>query len=131
MSNIPADLKYTKSHEWIRVEKDGSCVVGITDHAQSMLGDFVYVNVPDVGATFAAGKECCVVESVKAASDVYMPIAGTIKEANGELAKASQLVNQDPYGKGWLFRFTPSNAGDLNTLLDAKAYAEVEKADAH
>ena len=104
MSQIPADLKYAKSHEWVKPLADGTVEMGISDHAQSALGDLVFVEVPSVGRTLAAGEACAVVESVKAASDVYSPIAGTVTAVNAELASAPELINQDPYGGGWMIR---------------------------
>jgi len=131
MSNIPQNLKYTKTHEWVRKESDGTVTVGITDHAQSMLGDFVFIDLPKIDTDYQPGKECCVVESVKAASDVYMPIAGKVKAVNTELAATPGSVNSDPYGKGWLFQITPANANDVDKLLDAVAYAAVEQCESH
>ena len=131
MSNVPGDLKYTKSHEWVRIEDDGTAVVGITDHAQAALGDLVFVETPEVGATFDAGDACAVVESVKAASDVYSPLAGEVVDANGDLADTPELVNQDPYGDGWFFKLEPDDVTQLEDLLDAEAYAEVCESDEH
>ena len=119
--NTPANLKYTKSHEWVRVETDGTVTVGITDHAQELLGDLVFVELPEVGKNLAAEQEAAVVESVKAASDVYAPIAGTVIEVNGAMPDAPELVNQDAYA-AWLFKLKPANAADVNGLLDAAAY---------
>ena len=119
--NTPANLKYTKSHEWVRVETDGTVTVGITDHAQELLGDLVFVELPEVGKNLAAEQEAAVVESVKAASDVYAPIAGTVIEVNGAVPDAPELVNQDAYA-AWLFKLKPANAADVNGLLDAAAY---------
>jgi glycine cleavage system H protein len=124
-SKIPGDLRYAKSHEWAKKESDGTVLIGITDHAQSALGDLVFVEVPKVGRKVAAGEACAVVESVKAASDVYAPLAGEVVAANGELANAPETLNQDAYGKGWMFKIKPSSAGDLDKLLDAKAYEKV------
>lgn len=123
-TNIPSDLKYVTSHEWLRVEADGSVTVGITDHAQSLLGDVVYVEVPAVGDHLAADAGAGVVESVKSASDVYAPIAGEILAVNEALADAPDTVNSDPYGAGWFFKIKPANAADLDALLDAAAYAK-------
>ncbi len=123
MSNIPADLKYTPTHEWLRVEADGSLTVGITDHAQEALGDMVYVELPTVGKHYAAGKEMAVVESVKAASDVYAPVAGTVTAVNQEAADTPDSLNNEPYA-AWLFRLQPDNAADVAALLDADAYAK-------
>jgi glycine cleavage system H protein len=120
MSNIPADLKYTKSHEWLKLAGDGTAIVGITDHAQDQLGDMVYVEVPDAGRNLKAGEACAVVESVKAASDVYAPIAGEVIEGNAGLADAPESVNQDPYGSGWLLKMKIT--GDTGGLMDAAAY---------
>jgi glycine cleavage system H protein len=124
MKNIPEDLKYTKSHEWIRDESDGTWVVGITDHAQEALGDLVFVETPDQGREVGADEACCVVESVKAASDVYSPAAGEVVEVNTALEDEPELVNSDPYGEGWLFRLKPSIRGELDTLLTAADYEE-------
>ena len=124
MSNVPGDLKYTKSHEWIRVEDDGTVVIGITDHAQSALGDLVFVETPEVGATFDAGEACAVVESVKAASDVYSPVAGEVVDANGDLADTPELVNQDPYGDGWIMRLRLDDPDQIDDLLDAGDYED-------
>lgn len=125
MSNIPAELKYVKSHEWIKVQADGSIVVGITDHAQSALGDLVFVETPKVGRKLAAGESCAVVESVKAASDVYAPVAGEVTDANPALASTPELLNTDPYAGGWLWKQTVTNAGELDVLLDAAGYEKV------
>ena len=122
--NIPADLRYTRSHEWIRVETDGTIRVGITDHAQELLGDLVFIELPEVGRELAAEQEAAVVESVKAAADVYAPVAGTIVEVNAALAEAPELVNQDAYG-AWLFRIAPAASSDLHGLLDAAGYAQL------
>ena len=124
MSTIPADLKYTKTHEWVRVNADGTLTIGITDHAQAQLGDMVFVETPEPGRILAAAEECAVVESVKAASDVYSPVAGEVLESNAALADKPELINQDPYGEGWLFRLRPS--ASLDGLLDAAAYAALE-----
>ena len=122
--SIPADLKYTATHEWARREADGSVTVGITHHAQEMLGDMVFVETPSVGRQLAAGEECAVVESVKSASDVYAPLAGEVVAANTELDGAPEKLNQDPYG-AWLFKLKPANPADLDALLDAAAYQAV------
>lgn len=121
MSNVPADLRYTKSHEWVRIESDGTMTVGITDHAQAELGDLVFVEVPEVDRELKASEACAVVESVKAASDVYAPISGTVVAANEKLADAPELLNDDPYGEGWLFRLS-GDAAEAEALLDADAY---------
>jgi glycine cleavage system H protein len=131
MSNIPVELKFTKSHEWARLNDDGSVTVGISDNAQDQLGDMVFIEVPEVGQNVTAGDACAVVESVKAASDVYAPIAGEILEVNEDLADSPETVNQDAYGKGWLFRLQPGNAGDMDAMLDSEAYASFLEAEAH
>ncbi|MGH1460494.1 MAG: glycine cleavage system protein GcvH [Neptuniibacter sp.] len=125
MSNIPSELKYVASHEWIRVEGDGTVVIGITDHAQDLLGDVVFVELPEVGAEVATGDESGVVESVKAASDIYAPLGGEVVAINEELEDAPELVNSDPYGDGWFFKLKLSDAEELNALLDGEGYAEV------
>lgn len=122
MSQVADDRKYTKSHEWVRTLPDGSVEVGITDHAQHALGDLVFVEVPDVGRTLDAGEACAVVESVKAASDVYAPIPGSVVAVNAELAATPELINQDPYTKGWLLRLQPTSADVLAGLLSAADY---------
>ena len=119
--NVPANLKYTKSHEWVRAEPDDTVTVGITDHAQDLLGDLVFIDLPEIGAEFAAEQEVAVVESVKAAADVYAPLAGVVTELNTEVADAPELVNQDAYA-AWLFRMKPTNMADMDALLDAAAY---------
>ena len=126
MSKVPADLKYTKSHEWVRTLGDGTVEIGITDHAQHALGDLVFVEVPDAGRTVKADEPCAVVESVKAASDVYAPIAGQITAGNSRLAAEPEVVNSDPYGEGWLMRLKPA-AGALAAaaLLTAADYQKV------
>ena len=121
MSNVPANLKYTESHEWVRVEADGTVTIGITDHAQEALGDLVFVELPEIGKTYAAGQETCVVESVKAAADVYAPIAGEVTAVNQEAVDAPESVNQDAYA-AWLFKLKPANAADITALMDAAAY---------
>ena len=127
---IPAELKYTKSHEWIRPEADGSVSVGITDHAQDQLGDMVFVENPTVGRSLAAHEECAVVESVKAASDVYAPVAGEVVAVNGALEASPETLNHDPYGT-WMFRIRPANPADLDGLLDAAAYQALVEAESH
>ena len=124
MSEIPGDLKFLKSHEWARVEGNGHVTVGISDHAQGLLGDLVYVELPEVGATAKANEQIAVVESVKAASDVYSPISGTIVEVNSALADKPETINEDAYGDGWMFVVEVSNSDELNELLDPDAYAE-------
>jgi glycine cleavage system H protein len=125
MSNIPAELKYEKSHEWVKALPDGSFLIGITDHAQSSLGDLVFVELPAVGRRLAAHESCAVVESVKAASDVYAPVAGAVIEVNDKLADTPELINQDPYGEGWMWKMQPDDAGALASLLDADGYRAV------
>ncbi|MCX8087032.1 MAG: glycine cleavage system protein GcvH [Rhodocyclaceae bacterium] len=125
--NIPADLKYTASHEWIRVEADGSLSVGITDHAQAALGDIVFLELPEPGRTLAANEACAVVESVKAASDIYAPVAGEVVAKNEAAIDAPEKVNQDPYGT-WLFKLKPADPAELEGLLDAAAYAQAAAA---
>lgn len=122
MSNIPADLKYAASHEWVRQEADGTLTVGITDHAQEALGDVVFLELPEAGRSLAAGEACAVIESVKAASDIYAPLAGEVLAANAAAVDAPESINGDPYGT-WLFKLKPANAGDLADLLDAAGYA--------
>jgi glycine cleavage system H protein len=124
MSNIPAELRYTQSHEWVRDNGDGTWTVGITDHAQAALGDLVFVEAAEAGRMLDADEACCVVESVKAASDVYSPVAGEIIEPNEALGDSPELVNTDPYEEGWLFRLRPTDEDELNNLLDAEDYRE-------
>ncbi|MDA8420117.1 MAG: glycine cleavage system protein GcvH [Pseudomonadota bacterium] len=131
MSVAPKDLKYTKSHEWVRTMPDGSVVVGITDHAQQLLGDLVFIELPKAGAEYAAGKECAVIESVKAASDVYVPVSGRVIEANEGLGDAPETVNKDAYGDGWLFRMQPANPEELKSLLDADTYGKFVASEDH
>ncbi len=131
MSEIPTELKYASSHEWARLDEDGSVTVGISDHAQQALGDVVYVEHPEVGQVVSAGSEAGVVESVKAASDIYAPVSGTIIEINEALEDAPETVNQDPYGDGWFFRIETDDATQLDDLLDAAAYGELCEADEH
>ncbi|MFA7388345.1 MAG: glycine cleavage system protein GcvH [Thiohalobacteraceae bacterium] len=131
MSNVPADLKYTKSHEWLKLNSDGTAVLGITDHAQDQLGDMVYVEVPDAGRDLKAGEGCAVVESVKAASDVYAPVAGEVAEGNAALGDSPELVNQDPYGAGWLIKIKVADTNAANALMDAAAYAAFLASEEH
>jgi glycine cleavage system H protein len=128
MSQVPADLRYTKSHEWVRNLADGTCEVGITDHAQEALGDLVFVEVPERGRALKAGEQCAVVESVKAASDVYCPLAGEVTQGNPDLAKSPELINQDPYGRGWLLRLRPGQ-GAASALLSPSEYEESLRAE--
>ena len=127
MSNIPAALKYVKTHEWLQAQPDGTVLIGITDHAQAALGDLVFVEVPKVGRKVAADEAVAVVESVKAASDVYAPIAGEVAASNDKLGAQPELLNSDPYGEGWLFKIKPANPADLDGLLDAAGYEAVLK----
>ncbi|AIX72648.1 MAG: glycine cleavage system protein GcvH [Mixta calida] len=122
MSNVPNELKYRESHEWVRKEADGTYTVGITEHAQELLGDMVFVDLPDAGASFAAGDDCAVAESVKAASDIYAPLSGEIVAVNADLEASPELVNSDPYGAGWLFRIKASDESELEQLLNAEGY---------
>jgi glycine cleavage system H protein len=122
MSQVPAGLRFAKTHEWIRTLPDGTVEIGITDHAQRALGDLVFVEVPEAGRRLAAGEACAVVESVKAASDVYSPVAGTVVAANAGLGAAPELLNEDCYGRGWMFRLRPESPATLDALLDADAY---------
>jgi glycine cleavage system H protein len=131
MSELPAELKYTKSHEWVRDEGDGTVTVGITDHAQEALGDLVFVDLPETGASLDAGSDCAVVESVKAASDVYSPVSGEVTEVNEALADAPETINTDAFGDGWMFKLRLSDPEQLADLLDADAYAEVMADDEH
>lgn len=131
MSDIPANLKYTKSHEWVEVLDDGTVKIGITDHAQELLGDMVFVEVPEEGAAVSAGEECAVVESVKAASDVYSPVTGEVVAVNEDLADTPDLVNNHPYGDGWIMQVKLTEDGELDELMDADAYAELCAEDDH
>jgi glycine cleavage system H protein len=125
--NNPADLKYTESHEWVRTEADGNLAVGITDFAQDALGDVVFVELPKIGQSVTAGKECAVVESVKAASDIYAPVGGEVVAINEALADAPEQINADAFG-AWLFKLKPANLGELDRLLDATAYGKANGA---
>ncbi|MBH1510239.1 glycine cleavage system protein H [Stenotrophomonas maltophilia] len=131
MSEIPGDLKFLKSHEWARVEGNGRVTVGISDHAQGLLGDLVYVELPEVGADAKAGEQIAVVESVKAASDVYSPISGKVVEVNLALSDKPETINEDAYGEGWMFVIELTNAEEVNELLDPDAYAEALENDDH
>lgn len=131
MSEIPGDLKFLKSHEWARVEGDGKITVGISDHAQGLLGDLVYVELPGVGDRIEAGNACAVVESVKAASDVYAPISGTIVAVNTALSDKPETINEDAYGEGWLFVVEAEDNDQLNDLLAPDDYAELLEEDGH
>ncbi|MDF7681407.1 glycine cleavage system protein GcvH [Enterobacteriaceae bacterium ESL0689] len=125
MNNIPAELKYSKEHEWLRKEADGTYTVGITDHAQALLGDMVFVELPAVGTVVAIGDDCAVAESVKAASDIYAPISGEIIAINEALNDAPEQVNDNPYSEGWIFKIKASDEAQVATLLDAHAYASL------
>jgi len=125
MSNTPDDLKYTKEHEWVRDKGDGTITVGITDHAQDALGDLVFIELPEVGRQVDAGDACAVVESVKAASDIYSPVSGEVTEINEALVDAPETVNDDPYDGGWMFKLRVADASQLDGLLDATAYESV------
>lgn len=125
MSNVPNELKYTKTHEWVRTESDGSLTVGITDHAQELLGDMVFVELPETEATYTTGDDCAVIESVKAASDIYCPISGEIISVNESLADTPEIINQDAYDAGWMFKLKPEDSGEVDELLDAASYSEL------
>ena len=131
MSEIPSELRYAQSHEWARLEEDGTVTVGITDHAQQALGDVVYVEHPEEGQQVTAQEEAGVVESVKAASDIYAPVSGTVLAVNETLVDAPETVNEDPYGDGWFFRIDPDDVAELDDLMDAEAYAEFCENDEH
>jgi len=126
MSEIQSDLLYRESHEWVRVEDDSGIVIGISDHAQEALGDMVYVELPEPGMSYEQGEACAVVESVKAASDIYAPVSGEVVQANAELEDSPELVNSSPYGEGWLFRMIPSDPSQIDGLLGADDYAELQ-----
>ena len=126
MSEIPSELRYRESHEWVRDEGNGTVVVGISDHAQAALGDMVFVELPEPGASYEQGQACAVIESVKAASDAYAPVSGEVVEANGALEDSPELVNSDPYGEGWLFSVRLSDPAELDGLLSAESYAELQ-----
>jgi len=129
MSN-PSSLKYTTSHEWVKTEADGTISIGITQHAQELLGDMVFVETPTVGRKLKAKEECTVVESVKAAADVYAPVSGTVTEVNADLDSTPEAINSDPYG-AWMFKMKPDNAADVDALLDATAYQAFVDSEAH
>ena len=128
--SIPTDLKYTPSHEWVRVEADGTLTVGITHHAQDLLGDMVFIEAPVAGRALSKGEECAVVESVKAASDVYAPVAGEVTASNSAVESSPESINHDAYA-AWMFKMKPANAGDVNSLLDAAAYQKLVESEAH
>lgn len=125
MSTVPAELNYSKSHEWVQDNGDGTVTVGITDHAQEALGDLVFVELPEVGRTVALEEACAVVESVKAASDIYSPLSGEVTEVNGDLVDAPEAINEDPYGAGWIFKLRLADASELDALLDAPTYTQI------
>jgi glycine cleavage system H protein len=131
MSNVPSDLRYLKSHEWARLEADGTITIGISDHAQQALGDLVFAEVPEAGRRVAAGEACAVVESVKAASDVYSPVSGEVVAGNAALGGTPELINQDPYGTGWLMRIRPDDKTQFAAMLDAKSYEAALAAETH
>ncbi len=124
MSNVPADLRYATSHEWVKIEADGTATIGITDYAQNSLGDITYVQLPAAGATLTKGQTFGVVESVKAASDLYAPVSGTVIEANATLNATPETLNQSPYGDGWMLKIRLSNADEAGSLLDAEGYSK-------
>jgi glycine cleavage system H protein len=131
MSDTPSECKYVATHEWARLEEDGTVAVGISDHAQNALGDVVYVELPEDGQQVSAGEEAGVVESVKAASDIYAPVTGVVVAVNEALDDEPEKVNQDPYGEGWFFKLQPNDVGELDELLDAEAYQEVCEEEEH
>jgi glycine cleavage system H protein len=131
MSNVPSDLRYLKSHEWARLEADGTITIGISDHAQQALGDLVFAEVPEAGRRVTAGEACAVVESVKAASDVYSPVSGEVVAGNADLGGTPELINQDPYGAGWLMRIRPDDKTQFAAMLDAKSYEAALAAETH
>jgi glycine cleavage system H protein len=123
MSEAPAELKYSKEHEWVRLEGDDVVTIGISDHAQGQLGDLVFVELPEMDSQLESGAECAVVESVKAASDIYTPVSGKVVAINGELADAPENINDEPYGNGWIFKVKLSDSSELDGLMDADAYS--------
>lgn len=131
MSEFPSGLRYAKTHEWARLEQDGTVTIGITDFAQDALGDVVFVEHPEIGRALEPTEEAGVVESVKAASDIYAPLAGTVVAVNEALEDAPELVNQDPYGAGWFFRIQPNDPGALDALLDAEGYSSFCESEQH
>ena len=131
MSNIPSDLLYTSSHEWVKDEGDDTVTIGITDHAQELLGDLVFVELPEIGDMIEAGGEAGVVESVKAASDIYSPVSGEVIEINEDLVDSPEMVNEQPYDSGWIYKLKLSNSSEMDGLLNEEAYQEVVEADEH
>lgn len=123
--NVPTELRYTKTHEWVRLEKNGVATIGITDFAQEQLGDLTYIELPGVGDNVEAQSEVAVIESVKAAADIYAPVAGTITEINKKLEEQPELINSDPFGEGWIFKLRPDDASEVDMLLDADAYEDM------
>jgi glycine cleavage system H protein len=123
--NVPTELRYTKTHEWVRLDKNGVATIGITDFAQEQLGDLTYVELPGVGDNVEAQSEVAVVESVKAAADIYAPVAGTIAEVNKKLEEQPELINTDPFGDGWIFKLRPDDASEIDMLLDADGYEDM------
>jgi glycine cleavage system H protein len=126
--NTPNELKYTKEHEWVKVEADGTVVFGITDFAQSALGDIVFASMPKVGAKISAGQTCGEVESTKSVSDIYAPVSGTVSEVNGVIGDTPEILNSDPYGSGWMVKVSGVEASELNTLMDAASYVKITEA---
>ncbi len=131
MSDIPKELFYTKTHEWVKQNDDGTVSVGITDHAQGLLGDIVFVEVPEVGTQFIAGDDCAVVESVKAASDIYCPVSGEVTAINEKLEDSPETINKDAYHDGWIFTLKPEDDGEIESLLDPSAYQELANSEEH
>jgi len=131
MSDIPKELFYTKTHEWVKQNDDGTVSIGITDHAQGLLGDIVFVEVPDVGTQFIAGDDCAVVESVKAASDIYCPVSGEVTAINEALEESPETINKDAYQDGWIFTLKPEDKGEVESLLDSAAYLELAESEDH
>ncbi|CAM3863300.1 MULTISPECIES: glycine cleavage system protein GcvH [Xenorhabdus] len=129
MSHVPVELKYTESHEWVRSEGNGEYTVGITEHAQNLLGDMVFVDLPEIGTEVNSGDDCAVVESVKAASDIYAPVSGKIIAVNPDLESSPELVNSEPYNEGWLFRIKITDESELANLLDAESYRSLLEED--
>jgi glycine cleavage system H protein len=131
MSKVPAELRYMKSHEWARLEGDGTITIGVSDHAQQALGDLVFVEAPEAGRRVTAGEACAVVESVKAASDVYSPVTGEVVAGNAELGSQPELINSDPYGAGWIMRVRPDDKAQFTAMLDPAAYEALLAAETH
>lgn len=131
MSYVPSDLMYTSSHEWVRDEGDDTVTIGITDHAQELLGDLVFIELPEIGDTFETGGEAGVVESVKAASDIYSPVSGEVIEINEDLVDSPELVNEQCYDNGWIYKLKLADSGELDALLNAESYTETVEAEEH